>query len=281
MKIIVSLCVIFLFTFSPLPAQAQTSSDQTVQSLLDQIKNLTAIVLQLQQQLANLSSPVQNSMFSKDLSVGQTDSQIKLLQRVLNNNGIIVSESGAGSPGSETDYFGPRTKDAVVRFQQKYAVDILAPQGLVTATGMVDLHTRKVLNRLLGNKAEFSDAGVATDAPTIISISPKTGKNGSTVTIVGKNFDQIDNQIQTSFGVYRSGSTDGKTLSFPLYSEVFAEINISDEDLEVEFGGDDSTEDVPEPATAESNVTPQSFPVPITVLNNSGTSETVLFYVQP
>jgi len=204
------------------------------------------------------------------------------LQRLLNKEGFIVSDTGPGSLGNETDYFGAKTQRAVRALQDKYALQILVPQGLVSGNGMVEEKTRVVLNSLLNGESVTSDSSVASlGAPVINSISPLSGKNGSTVTILGSNFDKDSNKVQTSFGVFDVPSADGKSLEFVLYSELFAEINISDEDLEDEFGGDDSTADLVAPETVESDIVPQAFPVPLTISNNSGISQTVLFYVEP
>jgi hypothetical protein len=56
--------------------------------------------------------------FTKDLSFGMTDPDVLRLQKVLNQQFITrVAALGPGSPGQETEYFGPKTKAAVQRFQ--------------------------------------------------------------------------------------------------------------------------------------------------------------------
>jgi murein DD-endopeptidase MepM/ murein hydrolase activator NlpD len=57
-------------------------------------------------------------IFKKNLSVGNTNSDVKELQKYLNSHGFVIAKTGAGSPGKETNYFGSATKAALIRFQK-------------------------------------------------------------------------------------------------------------------------------------------------------------------
>lgn len=268
-----------IFVLSPVFVSAQSSDDAEIQALLIQIQGLIAIVEDLQSKLALFGGVSQDSFtFTRDLSLGQSGVDVLMLQRTLNESGAHVADSGPGSPGNETDYFGSKTKAAVKRFQNNHAFEILLPQNLVEGNGIVGQRTREALNAILRND---TGQGISAKDPVITSISPETGKNGSTITVFGENFDRNSNRVLTSFGIFDVPSIDGKTLMFSLYSGTFAEINISDEDLEIEFGGDDSTEDVPQPDDAEAGLVPTAFPVPISISNTGGTSQPILFYMQP
>ncbi len=77
--------------------------------------------------------------FTKDLFLGMTDADVFFLQKRLNQDpATIIAPSGAGSPGNETYYFGAKTLDAVIRFQNKY--------GITPAVGYVGAKTRATLN---------------------------------------------------------------------------------------------------------------------------------------
>ena len=52
--------------------------------------------------------------FTSALYVGVRSENVRCLQTYLNTNGFRVAFSGPGSSGNETDYFGARTKMAVV-----------------------------------------------------------------------------------------------------------------------------------------------------------------------
>jgi peptidoglycan hydrolase-like protein with peptidoglycan-binding domain len=80
--------------------------------------------------------------FTRDLMIGSQGDDVKSLQIFLNSHGFIVSESGAGSPGNETNYFGNATKSAVIRFQETYSDAILKPLGLTAGTGLFGEGTR-------------------------------------------------------------------------------------------------------------------------------------------
>lgn len=84
--------------------------------------------------------------FTKNLQIGDVDPEVKLLQEFLNSKGFLVSESGPGSPGKETELFGAGTKSALIKFQEANADYILKPYGLTLGTGFLGEGTRSFIN---------------------------------------------------------------------------------------------------------------------------------------
>lgn len=74
--------------------------------------------------------------FTRDLRIGMSGDDVKCLQALLE----VTPQTG---------YFGPLTAEAVKRFQEKYASEILTPLGLTSGTGYVGARTRAKLNELL------------------------------------------------------------------------------------------------------------------------------------
>ena len=95
----------------------------------------------------NSISPHQgNELFVKDLSYEMVDPDVKKLQAYLNSKGFTVAGSGYGSLGNETEYFGPLTRSALIKFQEQYRAEILTPLGLVNGTGFFGEKTRAFIN---------------------------------------------------------------------------------------------------------------------------------------
>ncbi len=81
--------------------------------------------------------PVNNQYFSQNLRWGSLGSDVKSLQIYLNSHGFIISSSGAGSLGNETDTFGSLTKIALIKFQKAHDIP---------ATGYFGPMTRSFIN---------------------------------------------------------------------------------------------------------------------------------------
>jgi len=98
--------------------------------------------------------------FERNLTLGSKGDDVKCLQAILNSDSeTMVANYGAGSPGMESTVFAGRTKFAVIKFQNKYAAEILSPYGLISGTGFVGASTRAKLNKLIGSVIETAACG--------------------------------------------------------------------------------------------------------------------------
>lgn len=60
--------------------------------------------------------------FENNLGFGAVGSDVSALQHALNARGFTVAASGPGSPGNETTYFGPATRNALIAFQKSVGI---------------------------------------------------------------------------------------------------------------------------------------------------------------
>lgn len=76
--------------------------------------------------------------FKINRAFGNTGSDIKALQIYLNIHGYNIAKTGAGSPSHETNYFGPATRAALIKFQKA--------NNITPAVGYFGPVTRGVVN---------------------------------------------------------------------------------------------------------------------------------------
>ncbi|PSO45929.1 MAG: hypothetical protein BRC25_00355 [Parcubacteria group bacterium SW_6_46_9] len=143
--------VFMLGLFQVTTAHAQQSNAELqaqIQSLLDTIDQLQAQVDgQSGGSAAHLGCSAE---FMQDLSMGDRGQQVMQLQKFLNGEGglVQVAQTGPGSPGNETSYYGNLTAQAVTAFQEKYAAEVLAPVGLSSGTGYWGPSSRSKANAI-------------------------------------------------------------------------------------------------------------------------------------
>jgi hypothetical protein len=97
-----------------------------------------------------LKNELKNFRFKKVLREGMRNKDVKYLQIILNlDNDTKIKDKGLGSFTKETEYFGYFTKQAVIKFQEKYKEDILKPINKDKGTGIVGIMTIMKLNEIL------------------------------------------------------------------------------------------------------------------------------------
>ena len=155
-KVVASLAIAgMVLTAGPVGAVTAEELLAQIQQLQAQLEELMAQYQELTGQAAGVPAACAGITFTRNLYLGVSGNDVKCLQALLNQDADTkVAESGAGSPGNETTYFGPLTQAAVKKFQEKYASEILTPLGLTAGTGYVGPSTRAKLNSMLTAAAE-------------------------------------------------------------------------------------------------------------------------------
>lgn len=163
-------------TMLAMSAMSVGAQSVSIEQLLAQIAQLQAQLTALQGGSTSGSTGVMYS-FTRNLQVGSTGEDVRMLQKALNASADTrVASTGAGSPGAETTYFGPATKAAVIKFQNKYASEVLTPSGLSSGTGFVGPSTRAKLNSMsTGGSTNPTTPVTGTMGVTLSSSSPLQG----------------------------------------------------------------------------------------------------------
>ena len=156
--------------------------------------------------------------FNENLREGVRGSAVRYLQILLNTDpDTRLATSGAGSPGNETEYFGTRTKAAVIRFQERYSSEVLAPYGINRGTGFVGTTTRAKLNQMLSE-----EVATPTDPTTPDGLSAVLEQLQSLAEALNRlqaRLDEIEDQVTTPIDA-EEGVLNFRLLTRPRNEEI-------------------------------------------------------------
>ncbi len=136
----------FTYTVS-IKEDSSGQEDAVIKDLLAKIEFLKSEIAKVQAQIdlaLNKKNSFSCNKILSNLSLNARGDEVSCLQELLKSFGSEIYPEGL-----ITGYFGNLTFVAVGRFQEKYASEILAPVGLLKATGFVGPSTRAKINNLL------------------------------------------------------------------------------------------------------------------------------------
>lgn len=117
-----------------------TQIQAKIAALIQQIADLKQRQAALAGETSGSSGNSINFIFAHDLQRGDFETDVVQLQIFLNGHGFAVAQSGPGSLGNETAYFGQLTQAALAKFQQD--------NNISPAAGYFGPITRGIMNKI-------------------------------------------------------------------------------------------------------------------------------------
>lgn len=206
------------------PTQAATYTADELRDIL------TQILERLNELQGDDVSEVCPYVWTRSLGQGSTGPDVMRLQQFLNSSSdTSLAVTGVGSPGLETQYYGPLTAAAVSKFQVKYRAQILTPLGLVNPTGYFGPSSAAQANRLCQNlpvppnddDGELQGgAGDIGDVELIASISNEdVGEGENNVEVLGLEVEAEGSDIELSAVTINLDPSAGSDDRFERYAE--------------------------------------------------------------
>ncbi|MHA1169249.1 MAG: peptidoglycan-binding protein, partial [Candidatus Hodarchaeales archaeon] len=111
----------------------QENEEKLIEELMAKIAEIQAQIAEIRAKIAAiLGEQVSCQKFNQNLYFGMKNEQVRCLQEFLKEQGKEIYPQGL-----VTGYFGPLTQMAVIRFQERFAEEILYPLDLTSGTGFV------------------------------------------------------------------------------------------------------------------------------------------------
>lgn len=207
---------------APSFALAQVDAQSQIAALLAQIKQLQALIQQLQGQSSATTAGTSSCLdLNNALVIGSTDattnSEVSKLQQFL-------AAAGVYPEARITGYYGTLTAQAVVRWQKAHGMDF------VTARSGVGPMTRGKM--ACGQKVAqcpINNFSINDSPPVITSIAPSSGPVGTTIEIQGCNFLSFEGDKEIWFTNSRGekGFLNGQMDAATRASNTIARVTLS------------------------------------------------------
>ena len=116
-------------------ATSTPATNNTIAGLLAQLAKLTTLFNELKAKLMGTQAEIKE--LRADIREGMTDADVKTIQELLASDPTIYPK------GLVTGYFGPMTKEAIMRFQAKNGLEV---------TGEVNAETRAAMDTIIAER---------------------------------------------------------------------------------------------------------------------------------
>jgi hypothetical protein len=183
-SIVIPLAIFAAVVFVAQPMSAQAASAQEVVDLLVRLGIIPSDKAdQAGKAVSQLDNPSQGASchsFGRNLGIGSSGDDVVRLINLLSAEGVLPFRVS-----TYNDSYDESIASAVTAFQEKYASEILVPNGLVRGTGYVGVSTRAKLNRLCITATPNNTPDQPLVRPSVSISSPDGGSYpaGSNMTV--------------------------------------------------------------------------------------------------